>query len=152
MLRRRRFLSIGLVLAAVGHAAGLSTPDYARVTVAPTRTSIYIGTVAMTMPTFVRNDGTYSAPYQADVFPFFFEDEKGTLSVDVTDAELELLASGRTIEFTGRGVRDDGVVRRVEARATPHDPQSGALKVKVYVSKRIVLVFNTTYRFGKAAK
>lgn len=151
MLRRLLFLSFGLALLHPAVAADLPANRYDHVAVAPTKTSVYIATVAMKMPTFVRQGGTYTAAYEADVFPFFFEDEKGTLSVDVSDAQLEQLAQGKTIDFGGRGVRSDGVVRRVEARATPRDAESGALKVKVYVSKRIVLVFNTTYRFATDA-
>jgi hypothetical protein len=44
-------------------------------------------------------------------------------------------------------VRSDGVERRVEGKATPVDATSGKIKVRVFVSKRIELIFNTTYRF-----
>lgn len=151
MLRRLLFLSFALAFQLTLGAAEPPAARYARVSVAPTKTSVYVATVTMKMPTFVRHGGTYAAPYKAEVFPFFFENENGTLSVDVSDAQLDALAHGKTIEFTGRALRSDGIVRRVEARATPRDATAGALKVKVYVSKRIVLVFNTTYRFEAAA-
>lgn len=120
---------------------------YDRVDIAPTKTSIYIGSVSMTMPTFVRQNGTYSAAYTANVFPFFFSSEKGTLSIDVSDDSLRALTRGEPIEFEGRGVSTDGDTRRVTGRAVPTGPLTGQIKVRVFVSKRIQLVFNTTYRF-----
>jgi hypothetical protein len=118
-----------------------------QVDVAPTKTSIYIGTVSMTMPTFVRHGGTFEASYTAKVFPFCFYNEKGTLTVAISDTQLDDLVAGRTITFTGRGVRDDGAPRPVEGKATPIDAKSGKLKVRVTVSKHVELIFNTTYRF-----
>ncbi len=120
---------------------------YARVDIAPTKTSIYIGSVSMTMPTFVRENGTYSAAYTAKVFPYFFYNEKGTLSIDVGDDELRRLERGEPVDFEGRGVNADGEERRVAGRAVPTDAHSGEIKVRVFVSKRIQLIFNTTYRF-----
>lgn len=140
----------GLVLSAPAEDA--PSGRYDKVDIAPTKTSIYVGSVTMTFPTFGRKNGIYQAPYSAKVFPFFFSNEKGTLYVEVSDEMLQRLARGETIEFTGRGVRDDGVERRVEGKATPTDAASGRLKVRVFVSQRIELIFNTSYRFPQTAK
>lgn len=121
---------------------------YARVEIAPTKTSIYIGTVSMTMPAFVRHAaGTYESTYAAKVFPYFFYNEKGTLAIDVSDDALRQLAAGQPIEFHGRGHNSDGDERRVEGRAVPTDATTGQIKVRVFVTKKIQLIFNTTYRF-----
>ena len=88
---------------------------FAKVDVAPTRTSIYIGTVSMTMPTFVRVGDTFQTTYAAKVFPFMFYNEHGTLTINATDAQLEQLAKGETVILSGQGIRDDGASRRVEA-------------------------------------
>lgn len=101
----------------------------------------------MTMPTFERKGGAFVAAYTAKVFPFAFYNEKGVLSVDVSDDQLARLARGETIEFTGRAERTDGAERKVSGKATPADATSGKLKVRVTVSKRVELIFNTTYRF-----
>lgn len=151
MLRRLLFASLWLV-AFRQATASETTPTggssaYAQVDVASTKTSIYIGTVSMTMPTFVRRGDNYETQYTAKVFPYFFYNEKGSLTVKITDAQLDQLAHGQTITFTGRGVRDDGTPRPVEGKATPIDAKSGKLKVHVAVSKRVDLIFNTTYRF-----
>lgn len=142
---------LGLLLAARVCAAGEhSLRDYARVEVAPTKTSIYLGSVAMTMPAFARAGGAYESTYEAKVFPFFFYNETGRLRVNISDDLLRTLARGEPIDFTGRAVRADGAERRVEGRATPTGAGAGKLKVRVFYSKRIELIFNTTYRFPDA--
>ncbi len=153
MFRRPLPVLLGLfamALAARGAELPLSRLD--RVDIAPTKTSVYVGTVTMTMPTFVRKNGVYQAPYSARVFPFFFYNEKGRLLVEISDDTLRKLERGEAIEFKGRGVRDDGVERRVEGKATPVDATSGKIKVRVFVSKRLELIFNTTYRFAPESK
>ena len=101
----------------------------------------------MTMPTFQRSGITYSSTYVAKVFPYFFQSEKGELSIDLPDEELRRLERGEVIQFVGRGKNTDGEDRRIEGRAIPTDAQSGKIKVRVFVSKKIQLIFNTTYRF-----
>jgi hypothetical protein len=127
--------------------ATAADPRFARVEVAPTKTSIYVGIVSMQLPTFVRNGGTYETAYTASVFPLLFYGEKGRLFVEISDAQLEQLSRGETIEFAGHATRNDGLDRKVTGKATPTDATSGKLKVRVWVSKRIDLIFNTTYRF-----
>lgn len=142
---------LGLGFGAAGARAAAPEPGrYERVDVAPAKTSIYIGSVTMTMPGFTRAAGIYSSTYEAKVFPFFFSSEHGRLSVDIADAQLAQLARGEAIEFKGEAVNADGAARRIEGRATPADAASGRLKVRVFVSRRIELIFNTTYRFPDA--
>lgn len=130
--------------------APLSTYD--QVTIAPTKTSIYIGTVSMTMPTMTRSKGVYESTYQAKVFPYFFSSESGKFSIEISDEQLRQLERGEVVEFKGRGENTDREERRVEGKATPADATSGKIKVRVWVSKKIELIFNTTYRFGEAEK
>lgn len=122
-------------------------PDFSKVEIAPTRTSIYIGLVSLTMPDFVRLEGRYESTYAAKVFPYFFSNETGRLGIDFSDAQLERLARGETVEFTGSATNHEQAARRVEGKATPTDALSGKLKVRVFVSPKIELIFNTTYRF-----
>lgn len=128
--------------------SAISLARYARVAIEPTKTSIYVGSVTMTMPTFTRKGTVYESTYAAKVFPYFFSSEQGKLFIEVPDEALQRLARGEQIEFKGHGTRDDGVERRVEGKATPTDAISGKIKVRVFVSKRIELIFNTTYRFS----
>lgn len=152
MLRRASaslLCALGLALAVGAAEAPIGTFD--RVTIAPTKTSIYIGTVAMTMPALDRKNGVYQSNYVAKVFPYFFSNEQGTLAIALSDEALRRLERGERVEFSGRAVNTDGEERRVEGNATPADARSGKIKVRVFVSKRIELIFNTSYRFGEKA-
>jgi len=145
---RRLLLLVAFVGGLTASGAGVDPERrFDRVTVAPAKTSIYVGTVSLTMPAFTRKDGAFESTYQAKVFPYFFSNEDGRLRIDISDAQLKELAQGRRIQFQGRGVRDDGVERRIEGSALPADAASGALTVRVFISKRIQLIFHTTYRF-----
>lgn len=120
---------------------------YGRVVIAPVKTSIYIGSVTLAAPPFARRDGSYSSSYTARVFPYFFYNERGTLSIDVSDEMLGRIERGEAVEFAGRAMSSDGEPRHIEGKATPFDATSGKIKVRVFVSKKIQLIFNTTYRF-----
>ncbi|MBM3855764.1 MAG: hypothetical protein FJ399_21855 [Verrucomicrobia bacterium] len=141
------------LLALTGVTAMLRGADpapasFARVEVAPTWTSVYVGTVSLTIPTLVRNaSGDYEAAYAARVFPYFFYNEQGRIAIRVSDESLGRLARGETIEFTGRAINTMSEVRQVEGKATPVEATRGRIKVRVRVSPRIELIFNTTYHF-----
>jgi hypothetical protein len=145
-----RAFTVFLLLAFGGalFAAEPSGDRFARVTVAPTKTSIYVGTVSMAMPPFLRNGDRFESTYSAKVFPYFFYNESGSLRIEFTDPMLQALARGEPVEFKGRALRHDGAERGVEGKATPESPTSGKIKVRVAYSKRVELIFNTTYQFS----
>jgi hypothetical protein len=122
------------------------TPVYARAEVAPTKTSIYLGSVTLTVPTLTRAGAEFVSTYSATVFPFFFFNEAGKFHILLPDADLSRLASGQPVDFVGQALRDDGSGRLVEGRAVPRGPDSGDVKFRVYYTRHIVLIFNTTYR------
>lgn len=130
-------------------AADPPSARFARVEIASTWTSIYIGTVSLKMPALVRAaSGDYASGYTARVFPLFFYNETGRISIRVPDADLQKLERGEAIEFTGRAVNQAGEERRIAGKATPASATSGKIKVRVFVSDDIELIFNTTYRFA----
>jgi hypothetical protein len=146
-----RLLLAWLCFAPWALAAGSPGPDlarYDRVEVAPSKTSIYIGSVTLTPTTFVRKHTAYRADYVAKVFPYFFYNEKGWIAIELPDESLRQLTQGQTIPFKGRGMSADGDERLIEGRAVPADATTGKLKVRIFVSKRIQLIFNTTYRLS----
>ena len=108
-------------------------------------TSIYIGTVTMIMPPFVRKNVVYSSTYSARVFPYFFYNETGRIWIVIPEKDLHEIDLGRAIDFTGSAISDSGDKRRVEGHATPTGPTNGRIKVKVYVTRRIALTYETTY-------
>ena len=140
-------LVVALTATRTCFAAEAPLKNYQRVEVATSKTFVGIASVTMTMPVFTRSAGVYAADYRATVVPWVMFNEKGRLSVEVSDAQLRALERGETIEVKGKAVRHDGAERRVEARITPADAAHGKLKVRVYYSKRINLSFETTYRF-----
>ena len=150
MFRRSQMALFGLLV--VGFFVSARAEErplhlYNRVDIEPTKTSIYIGTVSLTMPTLQRSGITFSSTYAAKVFPYFFQNEKGELSIDLPDEDLRRLERGEVVHFVGRAHNTDGDDRRIEGRAIPANSQSGKIKVRVFVSKKIQLIFNTTYHF-----
>ena len=139
------FVTWGLPVRATEDAALVR---YDRVEIAPAKTSIYVGSVAMTLTPFARKNGVYHSNYTAKVFPYFFWGEDGWIAIEMTDDALRQLAKGETVQFKGHGMNNDGEERHIEGRAVPADANTGKIKVRVFVSKRIQLIFNTTYRIG----
>src|SRR5688572_10872849 len=74
----RRFAPTCLIwLALLGGVTTLRAAEnpierFGRVEIAPTKTSIYVGSVSMMMPTFIRRANSFESTYVAKVFPFFF--------------------------------------------------------------------------------
>ena len=136
-------IACGLGARATGDAA---LQHYERVEIGRAKTSIFVGSVTMHMTPFLRKEGHYRADYAAKVFPYFFMNEQGWISIELPDESLRQLAKGETIQFKGRGMNDAGEERHIEGRAVPADANTGKIKVRVFISKRIQLIFNTTYR------
>jgi hypothetical protein len=57
------------------------------------------------------------------------------------------LERGERVSFQGRAQRADGSEHRVEGTVTPGDATSGKVKVRVFATASVELIFNTTYRF-----
>lgn len=138
------------LLAAAGPAAAQkvvqAAPAFTRAEIAPAKTSIYLGSVTLAVPTLTRTGAEFVSTYAATVFPFFFFNEAGKFHILLPDADLSRLTSGQPVDFVGQALRDDGSGRLVEGRAVPRGPDGGEVKFRVYYTRHIVLVFNTTYR------
>ena len=119
-----------------------------KVNVETTSTSIYIGRVTLILGQLTRRDGVYSAEYKAKVFPYFFLNEHGTFRIAISDEALARVAKGETIEFTGEAENGSREPRKVTGRATPENDGQGKIKVRIFVTEKIQLVFNTTYKFA----
>ncbi|HEX3730206.1 MAG TPA: hypothetical protein VHV47_10400 [Opitutaceae bacterium] len=139
------FLAAGLLRGAIPPAASSAA-------IAPAQTSIYVGKVTLSVGGLGRKDGSYRSTYHARVVPFFFLNEAGDFQIDMPDADVDRLVAGQAVDFTGKAVRKDGIVRPLQGRATPRGAGGGAVKVRIYISRRIVLVFDSTYRLTGPAK
>lgn len=151
---RRLVLALALLLPAAGapgaetaFAPPAATPAFATVKIPPLKTFIYLGSVHLILAPLHRQDGVYTAGYEARVFPYFFFDEAGRFSIAMPDADLQRLARGEPVDFSGEAQTTAGSVRRIAGRAAPDGAHGGRVKVRVFVTKNIQLIFNGTYRF-----
>lgn len=115
------------------------------------RTSIYLGSVAMDLSPLAHAQGAFKAAYRARVFPFLFYSEQGTLEVAFSPEQLEQLRRGERVQFSGTARSTGRHERAISGHATPASAGAGAIKVRVHVSDRIQLIFNTHYRFPALA-
>jgi len=141
-----------LLLAALGALASRAAPaappaGWEQLSVGPMKTSIYVGSVTLTPGPFVRKGDTYTATYEATVWPWFFWGEKGSVTIQVPEAGLRRAARGETVEFAGDGANQKGKPRHVTGRAQPANATTGKLKLRIKADG-IELIFNGTYRLG----
>ena len=96
-----------------------------------------------------RTTNVYEGDYQMKVSPYFFKNEKGRLSIVVSDESLKKIGTGKVAEITGTATTNGkgGKSRRIDATATPSDKASGTLKLW-FISEDRKMTFNTSYRFG----
>jgi hypothetical protein len=142
-----------LTLAAASSALG-SGDDmtrFNRVEIKPATAYIYIATVTMTIPPFSWHHGVYSSTYAARVFPIFYT-ERGRIWIDMPDDALRRIASGRAVDFTGHALNDSGDGRKILGHAVPTGATGGTISVRVFVTKRISVTYDTTYELTGVAE
>lgn len=122
---------------------------YNKVTVETSSTSIYIGKVTLSVGTLSRKDGYLSGDYKAKVFPYWFMGEHGTFRLKASDEDFARIAKGEVVEFAGDAQNSDKEIRKITGRATPADAVTGKFKVRIFVTEKIQLIFNSTYKFGE---
>jgi hypothetical protein len=151
-MRRCLPLAIVLLLApAPARAAGDAMAKYSTVVIEPATAYFYtIATVSMTYQPFVRQKGAFSSTYSARVFPYFFFNERGKIWIEITDEMLRQADRGESVDFIGRAFSNSGDERKIEGHATPTGPSTGKIRVRVIVSRRIVLTYETTYELQGA--
>jgi hypothetical protein len=137
-----------LLSAATPPPPSFAPRHYAEVTLDPAETPIYVGKVRLAMLPFTRRANGFTSDYTIKVFPFFFFNEQGRISIEFSDAQLQQLERGEPADLKGQAINSSGAGRRIEGHAVPDAVGSdhGKIKVKVSVSKNIELVFNTSYR------
>jgi hypothetical protein len=98
-------VTLAFLLAAAPLRADESLARFNVVDIKPAVVSIFIATVTMAMPPFVRKGATYSSTYSAKVFPYFFYNEKGRIWIVVPDDLLRRAAKGQPVDFIGHATQ-----------------------------------------------
>ena len=94
-----------------------------------------------------REGSAYVGDYQIKVVPYFFKNEKGKLSISISDAALNDLCEKRAVECSGKAVTSvTNKTRPIKASAVPATVDGGALKITVLTDNGL-LVFDTSYQF-----
>ncbi len=151
MPRIAALAALAFLAALPARAADELPVRFNQVEIKPTTSSLFVATVTMTMPPFTRRDAVFSSTYSARVFPYFFWSESGRIWIEVPPEKLRRVAQGEAVDFTGHGVSSSGDLRKIEGHATPTGPSAGKIRVRVYVSKRLYLNFDTTYELQGTA-
>jgi hypothetical protein len=120
---------------------------YRQVDIENCKTSIYLGSVSIKLSPLAHSDGSFRATYRASVVPFFFYSEHGALEVRFDAEQLAQLRQGDRVHFTGSARAEDSGERPITGHVTPESEATGKIKVRVHVSEKIQLIFNTHYRF-----
>jgi hypothetical protein len=150
----RRFIApvvLILVIAATLRGADDTMARFNVIDIKPSVASLYIASVTMIMPPFVRRKAVYSSTYYAKVFPYFFYSERGRIWIVVPDADLRRASLGQPVDFVGHALSDSGDERKVEGHAIPTGPTGGKIRVRVFITRRIALNYDTTYELKGAA-
>jgi hypothetical protein len=149
MMSRLR-LCLFLMLGAVAYLRADTTPiltGWDRLSVAPMKTSIYVGSVILTTGVFEREGSTLATTYVAKVRPWFFWGETGKITLTLTDTDLANLAKGGKAQFTGAAFNHRNKPRQVTGRAEPANATSGKFKVRI-IADGVELIFNGTYQLA----
>jgi len=123
---------------------------FGKVAIDPAAANLYIATVSMAFQPFIRHKAEYSSTYVARVFPFFYT-ERGRISIVIPDDLLHRVDRGEPVDFVGRALSDSGDSRKVEGHAVPTGPMRGKIRVRVFISRRLSLSYDTTYELTGAA-
>ena len=146
-MRSRRLLTHLWLAVLLGTTSMVRAGTTDKIAVETSSTSIYIGKVTLHVAPLVRQNGVYTAEYKAKVFPFFFMNEHGSFRIAISDDELARVAKGEAVEFKGHAQNNGQEERKITGRAAPDDAMRGKIKVRIFVTEKIQLVFNTTYQF-----
>ena len=129
-------------------AAGMKGTS--RMKIDPCSASLAGGKAKLNTTALRRDEAKYVGNYDIKVSPYFFKNEKGTLSFDVSDESLRKLAKGAVVDFGGRAVTSGtGKSRAVKVKVTPAGSgvANGSMTISIATTNG-ELVFTTAYTFG----
>jgi len=139
--------SLASALAQTNTAASATNRPVKKLYVQPSSGSLAGGKARLIVSSLSREGSAYVGDYQIKVVPYFFKNEKGKLSISISDAALNDLTERRAVECSGKAVTNvTNKTRPVKASAVPATAEGGALKITVLTDNG-PLVFDTSYQF-----
>lgn len=111
-------------------------------------TKVAGGKATLSIGPLRRTNDIFGGVFEMKVVPYFFKNDKGTLAIEITSESFAKASKGLTVDIAGTATTagKNGVVRKINAVATPADDDHGALKLWFMVDER-KMVFDTKYRF-----
>jgi hypothetical protein len=97
-----------------------------------------------------RTNDIFGGEFRMKIVPYFFKNDQGTLAIVITPECFAKASKGLTVDIAGTATTagKNGMVRKINAVATPVDNDHGALKLWFTVDER-KMVFETKYRFAE---
>jgi hypothetical protein len=150
-------ITIFLALLATGLGSAHAAPDSTNhinsdriLMVDPSSASVAAGRATLTIGALLRTNDLYTGNYKIKVFPYFFKNEKGTLTVFVSDATLAGINAGKVAVITGTATTSGkgGRTRHIDVTATPMDINQGKLKLCFITASNRKLIFEPAYHFA----
>jgi hypothetical protein len=116
----------------------------------PSSVPIAAGKATLTIGTLQRADGVYSGDYKIKVSPYFWKNEKGRLAIVVSDESIAKIRQGKVVTIIGTATTSGkgGMIRHIDATATPANINRGKLKVW-FASGDRKMIFEPAYHFSE---
>ena len=155
----RNLFLISSVLLAVGCAAAgaapaaTNRPSASRILmIEPSSIAIDGGKVTLTIGALQRTNGIYYGTYKIRVVPYFFENEKGSLAIVVSDESLARINQGKFEPIVGTATTSgkSGKSRHIDATAMPANGDSGMIKLW-FTSGDRKMSFEPAYHLAEVA-
>ena len=142
-------LAAGWSTAQAAPAATNSAPASRILMIDPSSMPVDAGKATLIIGALQRTNGVYSGDYKLKVFPWFLKNEKGRLSVIVSDESLAEAGQGKVVTITGTATTSGkgGKTRPITAIATPVNGDHGTLKLWFMAGTR-KMTFEPAYHFA----
>ncbi len=108
------------------------------------------GKATLTIGALKRSDGVYSGDYKIRVSPYFWKNERGRLAIVVSDESIAKINQGKAATIIGTATTSGkgGMIRHIDATATPANINRGTLKVW-FASGDRKMIFEPAYHFSE---
>jgi hypothetical protein len=150
-------IALLLMLLAVGWSPALAAPASTNSSATAIRvllidcSSMHVGAgkATLTIGPLERTNGVFTGDYKLTVFPWFLNNETGTLAILVSDETLAEADQGKVVTVTGTATAGGkgGIRRPIVAIATPSDQDHGTLKLSFMAGSR-KMIFTPAYHFA----